>query len=251
MSQENVEVVRRWIEFYNGRDTDGLMQLTTSDYEMKSVFADVESGGIFRGYAGFPFEYFKTLDDAYDQFQLVVQDFIDVGAAVLMVAHIEWRGRGSGAEGRGFHRGPRSSSRPLRHTARAMSQENVEIVKRLKAAFNEKDLEAFAALTTPDFEWTTSMMAVEGEVFWGREGIEKYFERMREVWEEFRGFAREYRDLGERVLWIGRLEGRGRGSGIPVDAALAVLYDLRDGKISRMHSYLDHGEALRAAGLSG
>ncbi len=101
MSQENVEVVRRWIEFYNRRDTDGLMQLTTSDYEMKSVFADVESGGIFRGYAGFPFEYFKTLDDAYDQFQLAVQDFIDVGAAVLVVAHIEWRGRGSGAEGRG------------------------------------------------------------------------------------------------------------------------------------------------------
>jgi ketosteroid isomerase-like protein len=131
-----------------------------------------------------------------------------------------------------------------------MSQENVEIVKRLKAAFNEKDPEAFAALTTPDFEWTTSMMAVEGEVFWGREGIEKYFGRMREVWEEFRGFATEYRELGERVLWIGRLEGRGRASGIPLDVALDVLYDLRDGKISRMHSYLDHGEALRAAGLS-
>ena len=101
MSPENVEVVRRWIEFYNRRDTDGLMQLTTSDYEMKSVFAEVESGGIFRGYAGFPFEYFKTLDDAYDQFELIAQDFIDVGAAVLLVAHIEWRGRESGAEGRG------------------------------------------------------------------------------------------------------------------------------------------------------
>ena len=101
MSPENVEVVRRWIEFYNRRDTDGLMQLTTSDYEMKSVFAEVESGGIFRGYAGFPFEYFKTLDDAYDQFELIAQDFIDAGAAVVLVAHIEWRGRGSGAEGRG------------------------------------------------------------------------------------------------------------------------------------------------------
>ena len=67
-----------------------------------------------------------------------------------------------------------------------MSQENVEIVKRLKAAFNAKDLEAFAEITTPDFEWTTSMTAVEGEVFGGREGIETYFERMREVWEEFR-----------------------------------------------------------------
>jgi ketosteroid isomerase-like protein len=131
-----------------------------------------------------------------------------------------------------------------------MSVENVEIVKRLKAAFNEKDLEAFVAITTPDFEWTTSVMALEGEVFWGREGIETYFERMREVWEEFRGLASEYRDLGERVLWIGRLKGRGRGSGIPVDVPLDVLYDLRDGKISRMHSYLDHGEALLAAGLS-
>jgi len=101
MSQENVEIVRRWVEFYNERDTDGLIRLTTPDYEMKSVFAGVESGGIFRGYAGFPFEYFKTLDDAYEQFELVAEDFIDVGAAVLMVAHIDWRGRGSGAEGRG------------------------------------------------------------------------------------------------------------------------------------------------------
>jgi ketosteroid isomerase-like protein len=131
-----------------------------------------------------------------------------------------------------------------------MSQENVEIVKRLKTAFNEKDLDAFTELTTPDFEWTTAMMAVEGEVFWGREGIEAYFERMREVWEEFQGIASEYRDLGERVLWIGRLEARGLGSGVPLSAPLDVLYDLRDGKISRMHSYLDHGEALRAAGLS-
>jgi ketosteroid isomerase-like protein len=131
-----------------------------------------------------------------------------------------------------------------------MSQENVELVRRLKAAFNEKDLEAFAALTTPDFEWTTSMMAVEGEVFWGRDGIERYFERMHEVWEDFRGFATGYRDLGERVLWIGRLQGRGRASGVALDVALDVLYDVRGGRISRMHSYLDHAEALRAAGLS-
>jgi ketosteroid isomerase-like protein len=131
-----------------------------------------------------------------------------------------------------------------------MSQENVETVKRLFAAFNERDLDTFAELTTSDFEWTTSMAAVEGEVFWGREGIETYFARMREAWEEFRSLASEYRDLGERVLSIGRLQARGRGSGVPVDAALDVLFDFRGRKISRMHSFLDHGEALRAAGLS-
>jgi ketosteroid isomerase-like protein len=131
-----------------------------------------------------------------------------------------------------------------------MSQENVEIVKRLFAAFNERDPDAFAAITTPDFEWTTSMTAVEGEVFRGREGIETYFERMREAWEEFRSIGSEYRDLGERVLFIGRVQGRGRGSGVPVDTALGILFDFRGAQISRQRSFLDHGEALRAAGLS-
>ena len=101
MSQENVEIVRQWVEFYNRRDTDGLIQLTSPDYEMKSVFAGVEAGGIFRGYSGFPFEYFQAIDDAYEQFELVAEDFLDVGAAVLMVADIHWRGKGSGAAGRG------------------------------------------------------------------------------------------------------------------------------------------------------
>jgi ketosteroid isomerase-like protein len=94
------------------------------------------------------------------------------------------------------------------------------------------------------------MTAVEGEIFWGREGIETYFGRMRDAWDEFRAVGSEFRDLDDRVLWRGRLEGRGRVSGVPVTAPLDILYDLRAGKISRMHSFLDHDEALRAAGLT-
>ena len=75
------------------------MSLTTSDYEMKSVFAGVESGGIFRGHEGFPFAYFRTLDDAYATFHLVADEFVDAGAAVLMAGRMDWQGRGSGAEG--------------------------------------------------------------------------------------------------------------------------------------------------------
>ena len=99
MSRENVEVVRRWVEVYNRRDTDGLLELTDPDFEMKSVFADIESGGFFRGHAGFPFAYFEAIDDAYERFDLVPHDYIDVGAAVLFVAEVDWRGKGSGAEG--------------------------------------------------------------------------------------------------------------------------------------------------------
>jgi ketosteroid isomerase-like protein len=100
MSRENVEVVRRWIDFYNRRDTDGLIRLTASNYEMKSVFAGAETGGVFRAYEGFPFAYFKEIDDAYERFELFPTEWIDAGAAVVMVADMAWRGRGSGAEGR-------------------------------------------------------------------------------------------------------------------------------------------------------
>ena len=130
-----------------------------------------------------------------------------------------------------------------------MSQENVEIVKRAADAFNERDVETFMALTTPDFEWTTSMAAVEGEVFVGRKGIETYFGRMGESWDEFLVVSGEFRDLGNAVLWHGELKGRGRVSGVPVTAPLDFISDVRSGKIWRLRSFLDQGEELRARGL--
>jgi len=127
----------------------------------------------------------------------------------------------------------------------------VEIVKRALDAYNRLDVNAFADLTTVDFEWSTSVVAaVEGGSFRGREGIETYFREVSDTWEEVHAAADEVRDLGDRVLVLGRFAGRGRGSGVPVDAPQGIIYDLRAGKISRIRAYLDHGEALRSAGLA-
>jgi ketosteroid isomerase-like protein len=130
-----------------------------------------------------------------------------------------------------------------------MSQENVAVVRNLLDAFNARDLDRFSDQTTPDFEWSPSMVAIEGEVFVGRAGIETYFARMIDGWDTFRVEDGELRDLGDRVLWSGRLEGRGRISGAPVSASLDILYELRDGKVTQMRSFLDHDEALKAVGL--
>ncbi len=131
-----------------------------------------------------------------------------------------------------------------------MSQENMEIVKRVVEAFNRRDIDAFAELTTPDFEWVPMMAAIEGEVFRGRQGIETYLGRLDDVWEDYRVVAGEYRDLGDRILYLGRVVGRGRSSGVPVDTPLGALTDYRDGKCRSLRNFLDHAEALRAAGLS-
>jgi ketosteroid isomerase-like protein len=125
----------------------------------------------------------------------------------------------------------------------------VEIVKVLMDAVNRRDIDAVAGVTTPNFEWFPVFAArVEGDVYRGREGIETFLGEVDETWEEFRPMPEEYRDLGDRVLGLGRLKTRGRGSGVPIDEPWGGVYDIRGGKISRIRTYLDHDEALRAAG---
>jgi ketosteroid isomerase-like protein len=133
----------------------------------------------------------------------------------------------------------------------AMAPENVQLVESLMAAVGSRDIDALAELTTSDFEWFPVFAArVGGDVYRGREGIEAFLGEVDETWEEFRPLPEEYRDLGDRVLALGRLRTRGRASGAPGDSPWGGVYDLRDGRVSRIRTFLDHGEALRAAELS-
>jgi ketosteroid isomerase-like protein len=132
-----------------------------------------------------------------------------------------------------------------------MSQQNVEIAKRGLDAFNRRDGGAFATLMTADVELFPSMHgSVEGGGYRGREGFDAYRAELGETWEERRLLPEEFRDLGDRVLVHCRTEVRGRASGVPVAGRQSILFDFRDGKISRVRAYLDHGEALRAVGLA-
>ncbi len=132
-----------------------------------------------------------------------------------------------------------------------MSQENVEVVRRAVDAFNRRDADAIVEVATADFEWFPGLPGtVEGTGYRGRDGIETYLMEIRNTWGEARIVGDEFRDLGSRVLVLGRAEGRGRGSGVPVEAPQGFIVELRGGKISRVRAYLDHGKALRAAGLA-
>jgi ketosteroid isomerase-like protein len=76
-----------------------------------------------------------------------------------------------------------------------------------------------------------------------------YFQAVSETWEEMRLAVDETRDLGDKVLVLGRMQTRGRGSGVPVDEGMASVHEFRDGKIRRVRVYFDRAEALKAVGL--
>src|SRR3954452_5064107 len=124
-----------------------------------------------------------------------------------------------------------------------------EIVRRAVAAFNARDVEGFTALTAPDFEWLPSMSPIEGADFRGPEGIRRYFEGVAGVWEHFDVHPGELRGYEGGLLVLGRLDGRGRGSGVEVDSPLGMAFDLGGGAITRIRGYLSHREALTAVGL--
>jgi ketosteroid isomerase-like protein len=52
------------------------------------------------------------------------------------------------------------------------------------------------------------------------------------------------------VLVLGRLKGRGKASGVPVDTPYAGIFEFRGDRIWRYRVYFDHAEGMRAAGLS-
>jgi ketosteroid isomerase-like protein len=130
-----------------------------------------------------------------------------------------------------------------------VSQENVEIAKRAVDAFNRRDVEDFFALAASDFEWFPAMAGAVEDGYRGRDGIEKYLADIGEAWEEYRVLAEEFRDLDDRVVMLGRIEGRGRESRAWIDSPTGTIFEFLNGKMSRVRTYLDHGEALRAAGL--
>jgi ketosteroid isomerase-like protein len=55
--------------------------------------------------------------------------------------------------------------------------------------------------------------------------------------------------MGDHVVAAVRLRGRGRGSGVEVDARFYEVYTLSHGKILRMDQFTQRSEALQAVGL--
>jgi ketosteroid isomerase-like protein len=132
-----------------------------------------------------------------------------------------------------------------------MSQENVEIVRRMYDAFYSGDVEAALAHFDPDVVVDASKGRPDMGIGRGREQVRRMVTTWVGTWDEWREEIEEMRDLGSRVLVLTLQHGRGRGSGVEVEAPWAVLYDVHGGKITRMALYREHAAALEAAGLRG
>jgi ketosteroid isomerase-like protein len=131
-----------------------------------------------------------------------------------------------------------------------MSQENVNSLERLVDALGQGDVDGVLRLVTEDVVWIAARSAVEG-TFHGHEGIRRFCSDNAESFEVFRlGTSVELRDLGDRVLAIGTIHIRGRGSGVETEIPVAGVATFDGGRLSRWEDFRDRALALEALGLS-
>lgn len=130
-----------------------------------------------------------------------------------------------------------------------MSQENVEIVRRLYAAFHAGDAEAALRVFDANVLVDASNARPDVPVGKGPEYVSAVVTSWVAAFEEWREEIEEIRDLGNRILVLSVQRGRGKGSGVEVEAHYAIIYDLHGGKITSLRMYRNPREALEAAGL--
>ena len=83
----------------------------------------------------------------------------------------------------------------------------------------------------------------------GHEGVRMLYRDLDELFDKLHWEYSEIRDLGDRLVAIGRFRMRGRRSGAETEAPLCSVVDFKSGKATRIRTYLDPKDGLEAAGL--
>jgi ketosteroid isomerase-like protein len=126
---------------------------------------------------------------------------------------------------------------------------HIEAFLRGTDAMNRLDAGVLLDMVSDETVFEPLRAQTEG-AYVGREGMRRFLADTAETFDLFKASFPDIRDLGDgRLLAIGTLRMRGRGSGLESDVPSAVVAEFRDGVLLRFKDYREARLALEAAGL--
>lgn len=146
-----------------------------------------------------------------------------------------------------------------------MSQEDVEIVRRLLGPFEQGDIvplfcdeassASITAASAPFFTSDFECVFVRGDVgraaYSGLDGLRAAWQDWLLPWESYRTEIEDVIDAGEgRVLVLTRDYACPKGTDAEVYFVGAPIWTVRNGKVARIEFYWNRDEGLAAAGLA-
>jgi ketosteroid isomerase-like protein len=129
-----------------------------------------------------------------------------------------------------------------------MAREDVELVRSLYAAMNQRDRSAAAKLLHADAEWVPDERVGEAPVR-GRDEVLEFFADRAEMFDQMRVEQEGIRENEGKVVALIRVLGRGHASGAEFDIRIGHVWTIRDGVIVRGEGFGDREKALEAAGV--
>ncbi|MFL5825395.1 MAG: nuclear transport factor 2 family protein [Thermoleophilaceae bacterium] len=127
--------------------------------------------------------------------------------------------------------------------------EPTEVVTHWFDAFNSRDLDRLQELSEPDLRFHPMLIADVGEeVIEGEDAPERIIVQADSGWRGMRIAYEETRRVGDRVLVLGRLQARGRSSGLDIDIPAGWVFELRGERVRELLAFPDPDSARAAAG---
>lgn len=124
---------------------------------------------------------------------------------------------------------------------------NLELIRATYEGASEENGRNLLAALAPDAEWTEAEGFPYAGTYVGPDAIvDGVFRRLGAEWIGYRADVHTFLESGDRVAAFGVYSGTYKATGKFMRAAFAHLYELRDGKITRMTQYVDSA-MVRAA----
>ena len=120
-----------------------------------------------------------------------------------------------------------------------------ELVRRTYERWNAGDREVLEEDADPNCEIHSAMT---GSVYRGYDGVRTWMQEIDDQFETWRTRIDEFIPAsGQRLLGLGSIHFRGRGSGLEFEVPVAWLFEFRGDRILRMTTFASHEEGRRAA----
>jgi ketosteroid isomerase-like protein len=130
-----------------------------------------------------------------------------------------------------------------------MTDQNIDIGRRHNALWNAGDMEGLRDLYDDEVVLQPQEGWPEPGPFVGRDAVFRQFERLRQDWQGERLEVLERRAQGDFVVTRLSWQARGRRSGAATAMTISSVLRLNESKIVAVTFYLNHAEALVAAGI--
>ncbi len=127
----------------------------------------------------------------------------------------------------------------------------MKFVQGMLEAFGRRDYGAAEGCFHADAEWHNTAAFPGRRTIVGPQAIFSFWAELFESFDaESAEVEVEHSTAGGDLVVLGmHTQGRGTGSGVPVDARWALIFTLRDARIARVDVRGDYADAVLAAGL--